>query len=48
MEYQALSNIFCSEQEANPDSITKCPQFLKIYIKKIELNNPVGMGELDY
>lgn len=35
---------YSSEQEANPDSITKCPQFLKIYIKKIELHNPVGIG----
>lgn len=43
MEYQALT-FYSSEQEANPDSITKVPQFLKIYIKKTELQNPVGVG----
>lgn len=37
---------YSSEQEANPDSIIKCPRFLKIYLKKIELHNPVGIGRV--
>lgn len=45
MEYQGLT-FYSSEQEVNPNSITKGPQFLKIYIKKIELQNPVEVGEV--
>lgn len=42
MVYQALT-FYNSEQEVNPDSITKGIQFLKIYIKKIELHIPMGV-----
>lgn len=44
MEYQGLT-FYSPEQEVNPNSVTKGPQFLKIYIKKIELQNPVEVGE---
>lgn len=47
MEYQVLT-FSNSEQEVNPDSITTGLKFLKIYIKKIELQNPAGARELDY
>lgn len=45
MEYQGLT-FYSSKQEVNLNSITKGPQFLKIYIKKIELQNPVEVGEV--
>ena len=45
MEFQGLT-FYSSEHEVNPSSITKGPQFLKIYIKKIELQNPVEVGEV--
>lgn len=42
MAYQALT-FYNSEQEVNPDSISKGTQLLKIYIKKIELHIPLGV-----
>lgn len=42
MAYQALT-FYNSEQEVNPDSISKGTQFLKIYKKKMELHIPLGV-----
>lgn len=41
MAYQALT-FYNSEQEVNPDSITKGIQFLKIYIKKDRITHSSG------